>query len=213
MELKSEIAFSFYLNQFSVGNFDSDKLDANAVLLNQIVFNTDPYLNYEFSTNNSYVDNILKILNQIKTKDLLEIYSKRIINSYNFGEIMESEKEVDIAILGKERKYYANIESFRKDLNFESCLKVILKAMDKAILCDSDEEFPKEYKKLLEHKKNMDEQNTFYKKSYRNIPKINNSYLADDSSGFEEIRDQREFEAENEKYDLSRKYFENRYED
>ena len=77
MELKSEIAFSFYLNQFSVGIFDSDKLDANAVLLSQIVFNTDPYLNYE-STNNSYVDNILEIFNQIKTKDLLEIYSKKI---------------------------------------------------------------------------------------------------------------------------------------
>ena len=176
MELKSEIAFSFYLNQFSVGIFDSDKLDANAVLLSQIVFNTDPYLNYE-STNNSYVNNILEIFNQIKTKDLLEIYSKKIINSDNFGEIMDSEREADIAILGKERIYYTNIESFRKDLNFESCLKVILKAMDKALLCDSDEEFPKEYKKLLEHKKNLDEQNAFDEKSYRNIPKINNSYL------------------------------------
>ena len=101
MELKSEIAFSFYLNEFSLGNFDSDKLDANAVLLSQIVFNTDPHLNYEFSANNSYVDNILEIFNQIKTKDLLEIYSKKIINSDNFGEIMDSEKKADIAILGK----------------------------------------------------------------------------------------------------------------
>ena len=180
MELKSEIAFSFYLNEFSLGNFDSDKLDANAVLLSQIVFNTDPYLNYEFSTNNSYVDNILEIFNQIKTKDLLEIYSKKIINSDNFGEIMDSEKKTDIAILGKERKYYNNIESFRKNINFESCLQVILKAMDKALLCDSDEEFPKEYKKLLEHKKKLEEQNAFYEKSYRNTPKVNNSYLADD---------------------------------
>ena len=67
-----------------------------------------------------------------------------------------------------------------KNINFESCLQVILKAMDKALLCDSDEEFPKEYKKLLEHKKKLDEQNAFYEKSYRNTPKVNNSYLADD---------------------------------
>ena len=97
MELKSEIAFSFYLNQFSVGIFDSDKLDANAVLLSQIVFNTDPYLNYE-STNNSYVNNILEIFNlaeEIKFYPCDEVPGTKLSNFKERGLWMHYSEDED----------------------------------------------------------------------------------------------------------------------
>ncbi len=159
MNLKSEIAFSFYLERFSMVLNDSDKLSANKTLLDQIVLVTNPVLNFESDPSSSYVNFILEIFDQIKTQTALETYSRKIINSENFKEIMDNEKKADIVILGKERKYYDDIKSFREDLNFESCHKIIIKAMDKALLCNSDDEFPEENKELLKHKKRMIEHN------------------------------------------------------
>lgn len=155
MELKSEIAFSYYLGEFSFVFHDSVKLNANQILLDKISLNTNPSLIYENEPDFTFINYILEIFYQIKTIDLLEIYSNKIINDKNFQEIMDSEKDADIAIYGSERNYYSNLETFQKDLNFEACVEVITKSMEKALSCDSDEEFPEEYKALQEHKKKL----------------------------------------------------------
>ncbi|MBO8232217.1 hypothetical protein CU311_05965 [Prochlorococcus marinus str. MU1402] len=202
MKLKSEIAFSNFLRNFS---YESDNSPATQYVLKKISFEVDPLLN--FDNKKPHLNHILDFYRKIESELLLRNYLSDSINKEEYQKAFE-EYESSFSNLneifgtsGSKTYEYKDAKSFWKDLDIKCCLKVIVKSMNKALTIESDESF-EDYKSLIKHKKWLEESENISEGSLE-IPEF------DQASKNELDIQQIEFEDENNKYDLSKKYYEN----
>jgi len=202
MKLKSEIAFSHFLGNITYESFNSP---ATQYVLNKIRYEVDPLLN--FDNKKPHLDHIQDFYEKINSEILLRKYLRISINKEEYQKAFEDDESTfhelnEIFSTSGPKDYkYEDAKSFWKDLDIKYCSKVIIECMNKALLVESDESF-EDYQSLIKHKKWLEES----EKDFEESPKKNSF---DKAVEREKDLQRIEFEDENKKYDLSKKYYEN----